>query len=116
MIQTFIASVLGAALAASACRAQATVAQPVLGGPVFAADGVKVGEVTDASADEGGKIDFLRVTTGVRLGLGERQVIIPRPAFMIRGKTVSLPHLSAEDVEAFPDAAPDLGNLNREEH
>jgi PRC-barrel domain len=91
MVQTFTAIVLGVALAASACHAQAVFADPVLGAPVFAADGVKVGEVTDASTDESGKIDFLRVTTGVRLGLGERQVIIPRPVFMIRGKTVSLP-------------------------
>jgi hypothetical protein len=111
----YMASVLGVAVG-SACHAQATLTRSVLGAPVFAADGVKVGEVSDASTDEGGKIDALRLTTGVRLGLGERQVLIPRRAFMIRGKTVFLSHLSAEDVEALPDVPPNLGNLTREEH
>jgi PRC-barrel domain len=115
MIKTFVSVVMTVGLLSNTCHAQGTATQTLLGAPVFAADGVKVGEVTEVSTDEDGKFDLLRMTTGLRLGLGERQVIIPRPAFIIRGKKVTLPDLSAEDVEAFPDAPSDLGNLRREE-
>jgi len=37
--------------------------------------------------------------------LGERSVIIPQPAFMIRRGKVVLPDLRAEDVSRFPDAS-----------
>jgi hypothetical protein len=115
MIRTLAVIVMVLGLVTSSSAAQEIVPHAVIGVPVFAADGVKVGEVADVSTDEDGKIDLLRVATGLRLGLGERQIIIPRPAFMIRGRTVMLPDLSAVDVEAFPDAPSDPSNLRREE-
>ena len=79
----------------------------LIGAPVFAADGIKVGRVADVSTT-GNIIDALRVSRGAPLGLGERFVIIPQPAFMIRGRRVVLPDLRAEDVDLFPDAASTL--------
>ena len=76
----------------------------LIGAPVYAADGVEVGRVADVSTT-GNQIDALRVSRGVPLGLGERFVIIPQPAFMIRGRRVVLPDLRAEDVDLFPDAS-----------
>lgn len=97
----------------SLARPQAPNEYP-LGAPVFAADGIKVGEVTDASQDDAGRIDQLRVTTGVRMGLGERQILIQRPAFIIKRAKVTLTDLSSEDVQAFPDAPIALGNARDE--
>jgi hypothetical protein len=76
-----------------------------LGGvPVYAADGIEIGRVADVSST-GKKIDALRISTGAVLGFGERSVIIPQPAFMIRGKSITLPDLRAEDIGHFPDAS-----------
>jgi hypothetical protein len=83
----------------------------LIGAPVYAADDVEVGRVADVSTT-GNQIDALRVSTGARLGFGERIVVIPQPAFMIRRGRVLLPDLRAEDVGVFPDAstlAPDDG-------
>ena len=77
----------------------------LIGAPVYAADGIEVGRVADVSTT-GSRIDALRVSRGVPLGLGERFVVIPQPAFMIRGRRVVLPDLRAEDVDLFPDASP----------
>ena len=78
--------------------------QELIGSPVYAADGVEVGRVADVSAT-GSQIDALRVSRAAPLGIGERFVVIPQPAFMIKGKRVVLPDLRAEDVDLFPDAS-----------
>lgn len=77
--------------------------EQLIGAPVYAADGVEVGRVADVSIT-GNQIDALRVSRGAPLGLGERFVVIPRPAFMIRGRRVILPDLRGEDAGLFPDA------------
>jgi hypothetical protein len=77
----------------------------LIGAPVFAADGVAIGRVADVSTTGEDRIDAIRVRTGAALAFGERLVVIPQPAFMIRRGVVVLPDLKAEDVEAFPDAS-----------
>ena len=78
--------------------------QELIGVPVYAADGVEVGRVADV-ASTGKEIDALRVSKGATLGFGERFIIIPQPAFMIRRGRVILPDLQAADVDHFPDAS-----------
>jgi PRC-barrel domain protein len=98
------------------CHAQRTVdPMQVIGRPVVAADGAKIGEVADVSTDETGEIDVLRVTTGIRLELGERQIAIPRPAFMIKATSIVLPDLTSEDVAAWPDDHAERGSPRQEE-
>ncbi len=85
--------------------AQADPSNPqLIGAPVIAADGIKIGQVSDVSTTPDGQIDQIRVLTGSALGFGERVVAIPQPAFMIRGRRVTLPDLTSGDVEAFPTA------------
>lgn len=74
----------------------------LVGVPVFSADGVKIGQVADVSSAPNGKIDLIRVFTGSALGFGRRIITVPQPAFVIRRGVVTLPDLSAEDVQAFP--------------
>ena len=76
----------------------------LVGVPVYAADGIEIGRVADVSST-GKKIDALRISTGPVLDFGERSVIIPQPAFMIRGKSITLPDLRSEDIGHFPDAS-----------
>ena len=95
--------------------AQQSPANTLIGKPVIAADGAKVGEVADVSTDETGDIEFLRVTTGIRLGLGERHIVIPNPAFMIKSATVVLPDLTSDDVAAWPDDHTERSGLRQEE-
>ena len=97
--------VLAAALVATGAQAQQ---HELIGASVYAADGVEVGRVADV-ASTGNTIDALRVSKGAPLGLGERFIIIPQPAFMIRGGRVILPDLRAVDVDSFPDTS-ELGS------
>jgi len=69
--------------------------------PAFAADGVKIGRVSDVSITEG-RIEQIRISTGSAMGFGERFVTIPQSAFTIRGDMVMIPDLSSEDVAALP--------------
>ena len=77
----------------------------LIGAPVFAADGIKIGQVADISVTTEGHIDHIRVFTGSTLAFGERIVAIPEPAFIIRGGTVTLPNLTSDDVESLPSAS-----------
>jgi hypothetical protein len=67
----------------------------------FAADGIKIGRVSDVSMTDG-RIDQIRVSTASALGFGERIVTVPQPAFMMKGDMVLIPDLSAQDIEALP--------------
>jgi hypothetical protein len=87
----------------------------LVGAPVFSADEVKVGQVTDVSAADDGQIDQIRVTTASPLGIGERIITIPQPAFMIRSGKVMLPDLSAEDLQAFPTTSFESDALRAED-
>jgi hypothetical protein len=74
----------------------------LIGWPVIAG-GDEVGVISDVSIAPDGKIDKIRVRTGFRLGFGERMVEIPTPAFTVLRDAVVL-DLTAEEVDAFPDA------------
>jgi sporulation protein YlmC with PRC-barrel domain len=73
----------------------------LIGAPVFAADGMKVGQVADVLIRDGGRVDRLRIVTGIPLGFGQRTVEIPANAFTIRDGVVML-DLSGGEVDAFP--------------
>lgn len=78
----------------------------LVGAPVFAGDGIEIGEVADISIDDEGRPDKLRLTTSARLGLGTRTIEIPRGAFItLRGAVVL--DLPAEAIQSLPDD-PDL--------
>jgi hypothetical protein len=75
---------LTAALGAHAQTARTSHVK-LMGAPVFAADGIKVGQVVDVSTTDNGRIDRIRITTASPLGFGERTVEIPRTAFVVVG-------------------------------
>jgi hypothetical protein len=77
----------------------------VIGLPVLAADGIKIGQVADVSKTTDGHIDRIRVLTGSVLGFGERVVEIPQPEFRIRDGNVLLSDLTADMVAQLPSAA-----------
>jgi hypothetical protein len=100
--------VMLAALAVDEAHAQKVSGHDVLiGAPVFAADGGRIGSVADIATTDDNEVEAIRVRTGAALGFGERVVLIPQPAFMIKGSRVWLPDLTVQDVESFPDAPPD---------
>jgi len=53
-------------------------------------------------ADDRGLIDQIHILTGSALGLGERIVTAPQPAFMIKGEMVLISDLSSEDIGPLP--------------
>jgi hypothetical protein len=57
-------------------------AAELIGAPVFAKDGIEVGEVADIAFDEILEPQRLRMTTGAALGLGARTLEVPKDAFM----------------------------------
>ena len=84
----------------------AELAAELMGGPVFSADGIEVGELVDLSMTDGGRVNRIRITTAATLGFGSRVVEIPDGAFMIlRGAVVV--DFPAEAIEALPNALPD---------
>ena len=76
-------------------------ASKVIDLPVFAADGIKIGRVSDVSVTDG-RIDQIRISTASAMGFGERIVTVPQTAFTIKGDMVLIPDLSSEDVAALP--------------
>ena len=71
-----IAIVMGAISANAQAQAEPASA-PLIGAPVFVADGIKIGQVADVSVTTEGNIDAIRFFTGSALGFGERIVAIP---------------------------------------
>src|SRR5258708_6912274 len=58
----------------------------LLGAPVFAKDGLEVGEVEHVAFDEELQPKSLRITTGAILGIGTRILQVPKDAFTpVRG-------------------------------
>jgi sporulation protein YlmC with PRC-barrel domain len=96
----FSALLLSAAVAA---HAQSGGTQ-IVGLPVFSADGMKIGQVIDVALSADRQIEQIRIVTGSPLGFGERTVAIAQPAFIIVGGRVMLASLSADDVQALPNA------------
>jgi len=110
---SFLSTVI--ALLAVVSGAKANEPTKVVDLPVFAADGVKVGRVSDVSMSNG-QIDQIRVSTGSTLGFGERIVTVPQPAFTIKGDMVLIPDLSAEDIQALPSDASENHGLRGAKH
>ena len=97
--------ILGAALLLStAVAARAQDGAQVVGLPVFSADGMKIGQVIDVTLSTDRQLEQIRIVTGSPLGLGERTVAIPKQAFIIGGGRIMLANLSADDVQALPNA------------
>jgi hypothetical protein len=96
-------AIIALALTVSAATAQeaALPGAQVVGLPVFAGDGQKVGQVADVTASDG-RIDQIRIVAGSSLGFGARVVAIPQSAFVLKGNSVLIPDLRAEDIEALP--------------
>ena len=97
---------LGTALLVStavAARAQSDGTQ-LVGLPVFSADGMKIGQVINVTLSADRQVEQIRIVTGSPLGFGERTVAIPEQAFIIGGGRVMLANLSADDVQALPNA------------
>jgi PRC-barrel domain len=99
-------AVLALAMTVSPATAQdsASPGAQLVGLPVFAGDGQKVGQVADVSMSDG-RIDLIRILAGSSLGFGARLVAIPKSAFMLKGTSVLIPDLRSEDIEALPTAA-----------
>jgi len=91
------------------CQAQAPEEQDptplhteMLGAPVYASDGVLIGQVADISYDEEEQPNRIRMTSGVVLGIGQRTFEIPAGLFTIlRGAVVI--DLPAEAVQTLPE-------------
>ena len=76
----------------------------LIGAPIFARDGARVGEVSDIAFDEDGRPHRLRMVTDAPLGLGVRVLLIPKGAFTtVRGAVVL--DVPAEMVAAFAELA-----------
>jgi sporulation protein YlmC with PRC-barrel domain len=116
MIKCLFGALVALLVVVPAAQAQGGSSQPkLIGLPVFAADGIRIGRVSDVSMSDG-QIDQIHVSTGASLGFGERIVTVPQPAFMIKGDMVLIPDLSAEDIEALPSdpaLSPSLRPKNR---
>jgi sporulation protein YlmC with PRC-barrel domain len=118
MVNAMFKSVIGAVVAMlvfiSGVHAQEKKAQ-VVDLPVFAADGIKIGRVSDVSMTDG-RIDLIRISTGATMGFGERIVTVPQPAFTVKGDMVLIPDLSAEDIRALPSDPSESHGLRHTRH
>ena len=92
-------AVIAASLQASEDAAQ------LIGAPVIAADGEKVGEVADILLDEYDVPTWLRISMPAPLGFGARIVQIPPETYMMRDGAVVVLDLAAADIERLPDVA-----------
>ena len=80
----------------------AAIHSEMLGAPVYAADGVLIGQVSDISYDEDDQPKRIRMTSASALGLGARTLEIPTGLFtVLRGAVVV--DLPAEAVQALPE-------------
>jgi len=74
----------------------------MLGAPVYAADGVLIGLVSDIAYDEDDQPRRVRMTSAAVLGLGARTLEIPAGLFtVLRGAVVV--DLPAEAVQTLPE-------------
>ena len=74
----------------------------MLGAPIYAADGVLIGQVDDIAYDEEDQPKRIRMTSASVLGLGARTLEIPAGLFtVVRGAVVV--DLPAEAVQALPE-------------
>lgn len=84
----------------------AELAAELIGGLVFSADGREIGELTDVSIADNGRVTKIRITTAAALGLGPRILEFPGGTFvMLRGAVVL--DLPAEAIESLPGLPPE---------
>lgn len=77
-------------------------AAELIGATVFARDGAEVGEVADVFFDEENEPRRLRVKVAAHLGLGTREIDVPKGAFiLLRGAAVL--EVPAHAVRALPE-------------
>lgn len=75
---------------------------PLLGMPVFSADGNRVGVIENVALEADGKVKAIHFKTGGFLGFGGRKVAVPEGKFTIVGQNVQLA-LTADDVGKLPE-------------
>jgi sporulation protein YlmC with PRC-barrel domain len=105
----FFMSAMSPVCLAPVCLAQAAEEQDgtalhteMLGAPVYAADGVLIGQVADISYDEEEQPTRIRMSSGAVLGIGQRTLEIPAGLFtVLRGAVVV--DLPAEAVQSLPE-------------
>ena len=114
MFKSVLGAVVAGLLFAPSAQAQDKKAQ-VVNLPVFAADGIKIGRVSDVSITDD-RIDQIRILTGASMGFGERIITVPQPAFTIKGDIVLIPDLSAEDIQALPSDPSESHGLRHTRH
>jgi PRC-barrel domain len=115
MRRTLVALVFMITATSAASRAQtpgkldleaAELTAELIGGLVFSADGREIGELSDVSIADDGRVTKIRITTSAALGLGPRTLEIPEGAFtLLRGAVVL--DLPAEAIESLPSPPPE---------
>ena len=74
----------------------------LIGAPVFAKDGIEVGEVADIAFDDKLDPQRLRIGAAATLGLGTKILDVPKDNFMaLRGAVIL--DVPSEAVAAFPE-------------
>jgi sporulation protein YlmC with PRC-barrel domain len=102
LVSVLVAGPVGQAQSPEAADQDAALHAELIGAPVFAADGVQIGEVADIAYDEEDQPKRIRMTSGSVLGLGSRTIEIPSGLFtVLRGAVVV--DLPAEAIETLPE-------------
>ena len=108
--RTFVAFVFIIIATSAVPRAQipvdleaAELTAELIGGPVFSADVREIGELSDVSVADDGRVTTIRIATSAALGLGRRFLEIPDGGFMLLRGAVVL-DLPAEAIEFLPSA------------
>ena len=75
---------------------------PLLGMPIFSADGSRLGVIESVAVEADGKVKAIHFTIGGFLGFGGRKVAIQEGKFTIVGKNVQLA-LTTDEVSKLPE-------------
>jgi hypothetical protein len=75
---------------------------PILGMPVFSADGSRLGVIENIGVGGDGKVKAIHFKTGGFLGFGGRKVAIPEGKFTVVGQNVQLA-LTSDEVSKLPE-------------
>jgi len=103
IVSVFVASTLMLPLvqAQSPGKIELEAASVLIGAPVIAVDGDEIGQVFNFVLDDDGHLRTLLLSTGALIGFGARTVEVPRGAFRIDGRRVTL-RLTADEVARMP--------------
>lgn len=86
-----------------------TIKDMKIGSPVYAADGVKVGEINRIKADSDGKVTEVQITTGGPAGLNAEAVAITPDKIATTDPQSLRLSLSATDAKKLPVLSDDKG-------